>query len=156
MLIEQIKQDQVAARKAKNTVEATLLTTLLGEASTIAKNKQREQTTDAETVALVKKFMDRNKETSEAIGADLHGLTAERAAQLTTLAQERIVLERYAPAQMSQTEIVTAIKGALDSGVRADIGSLMGFLNTNHTGKFDGRQASALVRTALAAVPTKE
>jgi len=54
-LMEQIKTAQVTARKT-GAQEASLLTTLLGEAAMVGKNANRE-TTDQEVVAVVKKFV---------------------------------------------------------------------------------------------------
>ena len=47
-LFSQIKADQLAARKAKDGLKATLLTTLIGELTAIGKNDGNREVTDAE------------------------------------------------------------------------------------------------------------
>ena len=55
-IAEQIKAASLTARKARDTVASALLTTLLSDVVMIGKNAGRE-TTDAEAVAIVKKFI---------------------------------------------------------------------------------------------------
>lgn len=55
-ITEQIKAASLTARKARDTVASALLTTLLSDVVMIGKNAGRE-TTDAEAVAIVKKFI---------------------------------------------------------------------------------------------------
>ena len=62
-LIEKIRVDQLASRKAAfnypatNKLQADLLTTLLGEEVMVGKNAGSRETTDAEVIAIVKKFI---------------------------------------------------------------------------------------------------
>ena len=56
-LIERIKEDNLAARKNRDQVRATLLTTLFSEAVSVGKNAGNRETTDAETLAVIKKFI---------------------------------------------------------------------------------------------------
>lgn len=53
-LIATIKLEQLNARKARDSVKASLLTTLLGELQTLAKNSGKDESTDAQVVVLVK------------------------------------------------------------------------------------------------------
>jgi len=83
MLIEKIKADQLEARKARDTVAATLLSTLLGEASSVseeefkaaaAKTPEGETVvvpiTDEKVTATVTKFLKGAKQTAELLEAE--------------------------------------------------------------------------------------
>jgi uncharacterized protein YqeY len=144
MLIDQIKQAQVEARKSRNTLAATLLTTLLGEANMVAKNAQRDTPTDEEVTVVVKKFLKGNLETQSFLA---NGSNPEA---LETVKAEQVILEVYLPKQLSEEELVQIVSAAILAGTASNVGALMGFLKANHSGKYDGKIASAAVKTALA------
>lgn len=157
MLIEKIKADQVEARKARNTVAATLLTTLLGEANMVAKNAQRDAPTDEETQAVLKKFLKGNAETQAVIqksidAQDSHNhayISADILSKLNLAKDEQKILESYLPQQLSESELIQIVSGAIAGGTALNVGALMGFLKANHAGKYDGKIASAAVKTVL-------
>lgn len=150
-LIENIKADQIAARKAKNAVAATLLTTLLGEANMVAKNAQRDLPTDGEVAAVLKKFLDGNAATQEALQkARATDATLER---LAVAVEEQKILEGFKsllPKQLTEDELKAIVREAIVNGAKEDMGALMGVLKKNHEGLYDGKLASAVVRAALA------
>lgn len=132
-LMEQIKQAQVAARKAgaAEAAKASLLTTLLGEATMVGKNANRE-TTDQEVVAVVKKFI---KNVDETIAA----LTA-RNQDASTFMAERAILEFYLPMQLSEDALGQVAE------CQKDMPSFMRHLKENFAGKYDGRLASMVAK----------
>lgn len=147
-LIESIKADQVEARKARNTLVATLLTTLLGEANMVAKNAQRDTPTDEEVQAVVKKFLKGNLETQAVLNkARPSTPTLER---LGDAQKEQQILESYLPQQLSESELVKIVSSAILAGTASNVGALMGFLKANHAGKYDGKLASAAIKSVLA------
>ena len=76
-LMDQIKADQVSARKQKMTAVASLLTTLIGEAEMVGKNAGNRAPTDAEVQAVIKKFIKNLDETIAVLGdADPRTLAA--------------------------------------------------------------------------------
>ena len=87
-----IKELQVAARKA-GTADASLLTTLLGEAAMVGKNAGRD-TTDQEVVAVVKKFIKNLDETISALST--------RGQDTTAFTAERKLLEQFLPLQLTE------------------------------------------------------
>jgi len=139
-LIEKIKEDQIAARKAHDSVKASLLTTLLGEATAIGKNNGNREVTDAEVVALVKKFMKGVDETINAL--TMHNKDA------TQFLTERGILETYLPKQLTQEETESALKAAI-AEVGANMGKVMGYMKANYEGQYDGKLASTIVKTLL-------
>ena len=52
MLIENLKEDQLIARKNRDQIKATLLTTLIGEAEMVGKNTGNRSPFDEEVVSV--------------------------------------------------------------------------------------------------------
>lgn len=129
-LIEEIKQKQIAARKA-GSAEASLLTTLLGEAAMVGKNAGRE-TTDQEVVAVVKKFIKNIDETVSAL--------TSRGQDAASFLSERAVLERFLPLQLTELALVNI---ALNHNSMPEF---MKFLKEKHAGQYDGKLASTVAK----------
>lgn len=156
MLIEQIKAAQIAARKAKSAVEATLLTTLLGEANMVAKNAQRETPTDDEVQEVVRKFLKGNRDTQTALQIASADQAAEHPAYISSDVCERLrvakeeekILNEYLPQQLSDDQLLQAVQNAIAAGHKA-IGPVMGYLKSNHEGLYDGKKARTMIEDAL-------
>ncbi len=132
-LMNVIKTQQIAARKT-GAKEASLLTTLLGEAAMVGKNAGRE-TTDAEVVAVVKKFIKNIDETVAALTA--RGQNADE------FIQERKVLEHFLPSQLTVLALeLIALK-------HTSMPEFMKFLKENHAGQYDGKLASTVAKTVF-------
>lgn len=129
-LMEQIKSQQVAARKAGDP-QASLLTTLLGEAAMVGKNAGRE-TTDQEVVAVVKKFIKNLDETITAL--------TSRNQDASAFLNERGVLEQFLPVQMTEQAMVNVAKQC------SSMPEFMKFLKENYAGQYDGKSASAVAK----------
>lgn len=153
-LIEKISADQVQARKDKDTLRATLLTTLLGEAAKKGKDqgvptneKGLPLTSDVDVIAVVKKFRD---------GAtDTIGFLGTNNPEATQVCKDEIaILETYLPRQMTQEQI----KGAILVGMRDQPvakGPIMAYLKKNFAGQYDGKEASAVVDAIINTGATK-
>ena len=145
MLIEKIKVDQIAARKAYDGAKALLLTTLLGEANAVGKNNGNREPTDAEVVAIIKKFV---KNMDETIGY-LESYTDAKAADAkVTVLLEKDILSAYLPKQMNTQETEDALKAAI-AAVGSNMGKVMGYMKANYEGQYDGKLASMIVKTLL-------
>ena len=129
-LIEEIKQKQIAARKA-GSAEASLLTTLLGESAMVGKNAGRE-TTDQEVVAVVKKFIKNIDETVSALSS--------RGQDATSFLAERSILERFLPLQLTELALVNIAQN------HQSMPEFMKFLKENHAGQYDGKIASIVAK----------
>lgn len=130
-LMEQIKTQQIAARKAGDP-KASLLTTLLGEAAMVGKNAGRE-TTDAEVVAVVKKFIKNVDETIAALQA--------RNQLFADFAVEREVLEQFLPMQLSEAALIEVAK------CQENMPAFMKHLKENFAGKYDGKLAATVAKS---------
>jgi len=135
-LLNQIKADQLTARKNKEVVKASLLTTLIGEAAMVGKNAGRD-TTDAEVVAVIRKFLKGVDESLRVAGDYRDGDRCE------VLWEEKEALEAYLPRQMDESELKQVLS-QFDSKV-ASKGTLMKFLKDNYAGQYDGKIAAKVV-----------
>lgn len=125
MLLDKIKADQLAARKAGDKLTATLLTTLLGEASPAG----NATVTDDDVIKVIRKFIKNNTETLAAIKP-----TSSNAARLLG---ENATLNGYLPAVFNEADIAALI-AELNT---QNIGQIMGACKkkANEEGKiFDG------------------
>jgi uncharacterized protein YqeY len=135
--MEKIKADQLSFRKQRQTVEASVLTTLIGEASAIGKNKGNRETTDAEVVAVVKKFIDNNNGTIKLLVGDQE--------QTEILVKENAALQVYLPKQMSDEEIRAAL-----ATCSKELGKIMTHFKTAFPGMYDAGKVSTLAKEYVA------
>jgi uncharacterized protein YqeY len=133
--METLRADQLAARKSANTATASLLTTLIGEAAAIGKNAGNRETTDAEVVATVQKFL-KNNATIIELGVEKLGEVA-----FNTATNEKQILEGYMPKKLSQMQIMAEI--AEVKCTVADVKKLKGAVMAHFKNKFAGQYDSA-------------
>lgn len=131
-LINEIKTRQLTARR-RSDPEASLYTTLLGEALAIGKNAGNRETTDEEVVAIVKKFIKNIDETINALM--MHGRDA------SVFLTERGVLETLLPRQLTVDELTDYAKK------QVSMPAFMKFLKENFAGQYDGKLASTVAKT---------
>lgn len=142
-LMETLKKDQLQARKNKDNVTASLLTTLISEAAMIGKNDGNRETTDLEVVRVVKKFVANIEETLKIRNDE-------------KLQSEKRILEDYLPRQLTEDDIksfvaVMIIKSQLASDplTQKDFGKIMKALQAEHPGCVDGKLASQVIKEIL-------
>jgi uncharacterized protein YqeY len=140
MLIGQIKAAQVAARKLRNQVAASALTTLIGEAEMVGKNAGRE-VTDAEVVAVVGKFIKNINETLKALPAN----DVRSSAYL----EELRIYEAFMPQQLDAMRLEMTITGIMMT-VGKNTGAIMKELKAGFSGQYDGKLASEIVKRLVA------
>ena len=143
-LLAKIKQDQLQARKNKNAAEATLLTTLIGEAAMIGKNDGNRETTDVEVVTVIKKFIKNNTELMNVANVPEMGYDYAK--------KENDFLAQYLPSQMTEEELQTTIQtyiSTLEEVSPKLMGSVMKWLKDNYAGQYDGGLASKVVKGLL-------
>ena len=147
MLIDNIKKDQLLARKSKDQKTSSLLTTLIGEAEKIGKDKGNRKTTDEEVIAVIKKFI---KNLNETLGAVLQRSNSSNIINNTT--NEIKKLEEYLPKQLTEqelTKLVSEFVSTLTNKSPKQMGMVMKHLKNNHNGCFDGKTASQIVKQQL-------
>lgn len=145
-LLNRIREDSLAARKAREGDKASFLITLLAEASRPGKDDGNRESTDAEVVKVIKKFIDNTEITLKALGATVSD--ARTRAEL-----ELAMLRAYQPKQATEAEVraaVDTIVASLRERSLKQIGAVMGKLQAQFDGNFDKGLASTLVKAALA------
>lgn len=106
-LLEQIKQDKDAARKANDKVAANLLTTLYSEALMVGKNADNRETTDNEVIVIVKKFIKNINETLEYAKDPIK----------PKLNTEKEICKRYLPKMVAEDDIEQFVKLKIADGM---------------------------------------
>lgn len=140
-LIDTIRTNALMARKTHDPM-ASLLTTLIGEVEKETKKQSpARELTDAETVAIVQKFV---KNLDENI-ALLSTKDPERAYKFI---QERNALTGYLPQQMGADEIADFARARKAEG--QNLGQIMAGLKAEFGGRYDGKTASGIVRDVIA------
>jgi uncharacterized protein YqeY len=152
-LMNTLKTDQMLARKERKSFVVSSLTTLIGEAEMIGKNDGNRETTDAEVIRTVKKFISNLRELQTTIigNTPKHELTNEQNVRLAAVEFELELYEKYLPKQLSEAELraeIEAIKAQLSAGPK-DVGKVMGLLKEKFAGLYDGKLASAIVKEVL-------
>lgn len=138
MLIQNIKAAQLNARRAKDSVTAASLTTLIGEVETNAKNEMRD-VTDDDVLKVTRKFIKNINDTLAALSSKPDANSDKIAA----FQQEKALYEQFLPQQAGVAEIEAELKAAFT--VRPDKGSAMKLLKEKFAGNYDGKLAAATV-----------
>lgn len=143
-LLAQLKKDSLLARKAADSVRATLLSTLIAEAEIVGKNAGNRESSDDEVQQTIRKFLKNNQEAVAVI---------KDADRLAVLAQESAILTSYLPPMASEAEvkafIADTVAGLADRSPK-QMGAVMGALKGKFGTSFDAKQANAWVKEALA------
>ena len=144
MLIDQIREDMIAARKGTDAVAKSLLVTLYSEATRVGKDKRNGATTDEEAVAVIRKFLANSEETARLLQA--------RGKPVSEQIREQEILKAYLPTQMTEQALTQAVREIVAelnvSGAKA-MGAVMAELKARHAGAYDGKLASQVVKSVL-------
>lgn len=162
-LVQQIKNDILASRKASESQKVIRLSTFLAEAEAVGKNKGNRESTDAEVIAVAKKFINNlneielrliERKTNESIAeqADLKLIDSDVEEKIADIMVERGLYEKYIPQQLTEAELRDLI-GLLVSKEEVKtpklMGNIMKYLKTYHDGNYDGKSASELCKQIL-------
>jgi len=145
MLIKQIYDDMIAARKGDDAVAKSLLVTLYSEAAMVGKNRRNGDTTDDEAIGTIKKFAANTEETIR--------LLTERGQTADDQRKELEILRAYLPRQLSRDELAAVIGEIVamqpEKNPKA-MGKVMSELKSKLGATYDAKLASELVKAALA------
>jgi uncharacterized protein YqeY len=140
-LLESIKVDQRNARIVRDSVKATVLTTLIGEVegevTRLKPELRTSQKVNEIVLAKIKQFLDKIRE-NELIAGDRRDSD-----WCDELQKEREAIEGYMPRQMDKSELKRVLTQA---GIETpNKGSLMKFLKEKFAGQYDGKLAAQVV-----------
>jgi uncharacterized protein YqeY len=154
-LLDELKADQLAARKSNDRLKADLLTTLIGEATQITTEEFKRgvtAVTDEKVAATVAKFLKSTKLTLENLASErarlieTGGDASKVDARITAAESEQAILSSYSPKQMTEAELREAINAFRAGNPDANVGAIMAHLKESFGGRYDGKAASALAR----------
>lgn len=154
-LLDDLKADQLAARKLSDRLKADVLTTLIGEATQITTEEFKRgvtEVTDEKVAATIAKFVKNTKLTLENLAAERARLVAAGAdaskvdERVKAAETELAILSSYGPKQMTESELREAIDDFKAQNPGANVGMIMAHLKTNFGGQYDGKAASALAK----------
>jgi uncharacterized protein len=140
-LKERIRDELNGARRERDKLRTTLLTTTISE----IKNKEIElkrELADGEVVDVIQKAIKRRKEASEQMRAGNRLDLAEKEDN------EADLLSAYLPPQMTEAEVRAMVREAVGAGATS-MGAVMGQISGRIKGLFDGREANRIVKEEL-------
>lgn len=140
-LLSKIKKEQLQARKEKDSARASLLTTLIGEASPSG----NDTVTDEDVMKLAKKFYDNL--------CDNRVIYVERGASTDQVDAEIEVLLEILPKQLTASEIEVIAKDVIEqNGIDSmkGIGQIMGHFSKQYKGQYNGKEVQGIVKGILA------
>ena len=136
-----VQDDLKTAMKAKDQMLVDTLRGLLSELNKLELDSGKELTDESFTSTVQKEI----KKRRDAIEI---GEKAGRAEFVQQNAAELKLLQRYLGEQLSEEQLASLIRGAISGGAD-NLGKVMGFLNKEHKGKFEGKIASELAKKLL-------
>lgn len=153
-VFQALQSDRLAARKggAAMKIQADLLTTLVGEVTSRAKNDGNREVTDDDVIKTVKKFADGAQ---EVINLCLQSQTVSQAmiSRADVAKIELAVLNAYLPEQMDETTLAIEIDRIIAEGNLTGpkaLGVIMSSLkNGRFAGQYDGKMAQTIAKSRL-------
>lgn len=140
-LSERIRADLNEARRSRDKLRTTVLTTVLSE----IRNKEIEQggeASDGDVVGVVSKAIKQRHEAASQMREAGRPELAEKEER------EAEILDRYTPEAVSEDEVREMVREAIAGGAD-NMGTVMGQLMPRIKGRFDGREANRVVREEL-------
>lgn len=132
-LLKQIREDQLQARKIGDKLGATILTTLIGEASPSG----NDTTDDKQVEQVVRKFSKGVKEMLQ------HTTDAQKQHSLES---ELAMYEKYLPKQLTELELERIVINMIDDAGCSNVGQVMKEMNRLYSGRYDGKLVAQLAK----------
>ena len=142
MLSADIRNDLNTARRERDKLRTTVLTTMLSE----IRNREIEvkhELSDEEVVEVVNRQIKRRREAAEQMRSGGRAELAEKEDQ------EAEMLAAYLPPQLGEDEARAIVREAIAAGAN-NVGAVMGAVMPKLKGRFDGRETNRIVREELA------
>ena len=140
-LKERLRRELNEARRSRDRLRTTVITTTLSE----IRNREIElgrEATDDDVIAVVSKAIKQRREASEQMRAANRPELAEKEEK------EAALLDAYTPADLSAEEVRALVREVIADGA-GNLGAVMGALMPRIRGRFDGREANRIAREEL-------
>lgn len=138
---EKLQEDIKAAMKARNQELVTILRQLMSEFKRVEVDTRQELSEEA-AIGIVQKEIKKRRDALD---------FAQKASRADLVAQnekEIAVLQGYLGEQLSEDKLRELIAGLIAGGAD-NVGKIMGALNKEHKGKFEGKIASDIAKELL-------
>ncbi len=148
-LIKRIKKDQLEARKNRLTSRVDILTALYSEIAMVGKNNGNRETTDAEAVAVIKKFKKGVTDSIESLqGSHNYENCSGR---IDELREEINIYDEYLPTQFTEEQLRNILVNWKETNYpdTPNMGGYMSALKRLYDGQYDGKMASAILKEIL-------
>ena len=139
MILSELTDLKLTARKTKNTKVIPFLSLLISQIQMVGKNDGGRETTNDEAIRVIKKLIDANEET-------LSNTTSPE--KRDALIGELEIMKPFLPAMVSDDQIKNAISDLINNGSN-NIGAIMGGLKKQFGSSVDMKLASQLAKSAL-------
>lgn len=140
-LKDRLRADLNAARRNRDKLRTTVMTTTLSEVRNHEIDKGRDATDD-DVIQVLTRAIKQRKESAEQAREVGRADVADRETQ------EAEILQAYMPDQLDEAAVQSLIQEALAAGAD-NVGAVMGRIMPRLKGRFDGKEANRLVREAL-------
>ena len=140
----QLNADLTAAMKARDMPRVYVLRGLITAAKNLKVERRGAELGEADLVQLVRKEVRKREEASE---------FATKAGRTDVIEQneaERRMLEAYAPALLDAAQLEAVVREIVASLPSAAMGPAMAALRERYAGRYDGKQASEIVKRVIA------
>lgn len=135
-IYENIKDDQVTARKERNASLVTLLSTIIGEMNNEASRAKSGDKTVSDEVA-IKVLKSFSKNLDEIIRLDQDEYDAF---------EEKKVVDSYLPQQMTESDLRIVVENYIAVTGKNSMKDIMAFLKGQFAGLYDGKAASTIAK----------
>lgn len=146
-ILVKLKELQLKARKEKDP-KAPFLTYLLSEIVNVGKNSGNRETTDAESIKIIKSMIKKTNENIEFLVSHQASTFKNHDVEIDQAKLELEVLESLLPKQLSRDELTHEINNLIAYGLKTT-GEIMRQLKIKFDGRYDGGLASMIIKEKL-------
>jgi len=141
---QQLSDDLRRAMKARDMTTVYVLRGVTAAAKNVKVERRATELSEGDLLEIIRREVRKRQEAEEfAVKAGRDDLVRQNAS-------ERAILEPYLPAMLSGAALEACVRELARAQPGAAMGQIMAALKAQHAGRFDGREASDLVRRVLA------
>lgn len=143
-MLDELRKMMMRAKLERDSLKSNLLSTLIAEAIMIGKNDGDRETTEAEIVNTIKKFL---KNVNENLL-----LLKELGKEQNDALREKEILESLLPKQMNEAELeakILEIIAEIPESLVKTAGNVMSELKKRCDGRYEGKEAFLIVKKLL-------
>jgi hypothetical protein len=141
MTEETLQSDLREAMRARDQRRIDILRGIIAVAKNLKVERRVPSLDESDLVAIVRKEA---KKRSDVVEFAVRGNRPEIAAAAEA---EKAILESYLPQQLASAELAAVVRDIAAELATSEIGPIMAALRERYAGRFDGKEASAVIRS---------